>query len=143
MSATFEADALAAFRQRLLTVPGLPSQIEWSDRVLDPDGATPFVREMLSATGIAPGGIGKGGVVNLVGFYAVDLMFPIIRGAYDGSRMAALSDAVVQVFKIGATVMAGDVPVIVEGVTGTGPITDGIYGQRTVTIYWRSNRANN
>lgn len=88
--ATLHADLRAAFRQRLASVAGLPSQIAWEGRTFSPVIGQPFMRESFRPIYSQPRAVGVGGTIQHRITGNLTLFYPAGKGTVEIEQAAGL-----------------------------------------------------
>lgn len=88
--ATIHSDMRAAFREQLLAIPGIPTEVAWEGRPYDPKVGTPFIRESFRALASSVRALGRGGTIAHRMTGNLSIFFPAGRGTLGVETAAGL-----------------------------------------------------
>lgn len=108
--ATIHSDMRAAFRAKLQSIEGLPSEIVWEGRPGTPNVSTPFIRESFRALSSQVRALGQGGTIAHRMTGNLSIFYPSGKGTLDVERAAGL---LLQGFAPGTALIYGDAKGIV------------------------------
>lgn len=108
--ATIHSDMRAAFREQLLSIPGIPTAVAWEGRPFDPKTSEPFIRESFRALASQVRALGTGGTIAHRMTGNLSVFFPAGRGTVGVEAAAGL---LLQGFAPGTALVYGDAKGIV------------------------------